>query len=112
MKPLATVMGIDLAALDKAPPPPNRACPGALLHLNRDEYDAYRRAGEVFTTTRAELPEDERGSARIVCRNEILLKRGCTGRLIEFALCASCTEVETKYRDALRSLAEATRAAR
>lgn len=100
-------IGFDLGVLDDPQPAVHRGpapCPGACLRVNLDEYDAYVRGGERFQTARREISANERTDARVMCSREVMTKKGCAGHLIEYGLCASCSGLEFRHREAMRAL--------
>ena len=102
-------IGIDLGVLEPGKPLPYRVpdCPGALLRVNRDEFDEYAKGGEQFVTPRRDIPFDARGDARVMCRNEVMRAPNPRGVMVEYGLCRSCSELEKRHRDVLRALARA-----
>ena len=98
-------IGVDLGAIDAPPIGPSVSeCPGALLRLSRDEYREYERGGERFLTPCRDVPFDARGDVRLMCSNQVMSQRGCSGHIIEYGLCASCSGLEARHREALRTL--------
>lgn len=97
---------IDVIVGDGVQTQRNLDCPGALLVINRHEYDELSRSGEVFRTKRQELPVDARGDARVVCSGQVMTKAGLAGDLVLYALCASCASLESNCRQEARARAE------
>jgi hypothetical protein len=103
MKPL----GFDLQAIAKgtATRPSHDTCPGAMLVITRDEYDAMVSTGEVFVTRRGDMPDDGRGDARLHCKGTVL-REDKLGNMYHYALCASCSEAERRMREKARKRVE------
>lgn len=103
MKPL----GFDLEAIAKggAMRPSNETCPGAMLVVTREDYDAMVQGGEVFVTPRRDVPDEGRGDARLHCKGSVLREEKL-GRMYFHGLCASCTEAEKRMRERARKRVE------
>jgi len=101
---------IDLGAIERGTRerPSHDGCPGALLVVNRDEYDELVKGGETFVTARSELSPDERRDARVLCSAPLLRKEG-VGGMVYFGLCASCSDAERRMRELARLRAEGSR---
>lgn len=100
-------IGFDLAKIAKggAMRPSHETCPGALLVLTRDEYDAMVSAGEVFVTRRSDMDPERRSDARLHCKGTVL-RQERMGIMYFMALCASCTEAERRMREKARKRVE------
>lgn len=105
MKPI----GFDLEkiAAGGAERPSHGDCPGALLLLTRDEYDAAVKNGEIFRTERRDMDsEGGRRDARVKCDGVVMRKQGVSGAMIYYGLCASCSEAERRMREDARARAQ------
>lgn len=99
-------IGIDLGAMGERPAtrPSHRDCPGALLVITRDVYDAMVQGGEVFATKRKDMPADgSKADARVHCTSEVLSKASSLGGMVHYGLCASCSGLEADLRAELRA---------
>jgi hypothetical protein len=100
-------IGFDLAKIAKggAMRPSHETCPGALLVINREEYDEMVQGGEVFVTSRRDMDPERRSDARLFCKGTVLREERL-GIMYFMALCASCTEAEKMMRERARKRLE------
>ena len=100
-------IGFDLEkiAMGGAMRPSHETCPGALLVITRDEYDASVAAGEMFVTPRRDMPAEGMADARVFCKGSVLRKEG-VGGMVYYGLCASCSEAERRMRERARKRVE------
>jgi hypothetical protein len=100
-------IGFDLAKIAKggAMRPSHENCPGALLMITREDYDAMVSAGEFFVTPRRDMPDEGRADARVFCKGTVLRKEG-VGGMVYYGLCGSCSEAERRMREKARKRVE------
>lgn len=103
----------DVDGIARAPVrrPSHEDCPGALLLVNRSEYDEYARGGEIFVTHRKDIPEAGRGSARVLCKGQVMSKASELGGMVYYGLCASCSGLEARHRAGLAAIKRGRREA-
>lgn len=106
-------LGIDFAKLlehanNPNPPEIVPTCPGAKLRILRSDYDNLAQRGEVFATSRNDIPFDGLGDARIRCDQEVAkLPKTAAGHAQYYGLCHSCSGLEADNRRILRERAKA-----
>ena len=100
-------LGFDLAKIAKggAMRPSHETCPGALLVINREEYDEMVQGGEVFVTPRKNVDPEGRSDARLHCTGTVMREEKM-GVMYFTALCPSCTQVEKVMRERARKRLE------
>lgn len=79
------------------------ACPGAMILINGKDYEDMTRAGEVFSSSKREIPPDGYGRMRLFCQNVCERVPQMQSELVQFyGLCSSCTASEKNNRATLR----------
>lgn len=101
--------GIDLARLGSGgghsdgrdAPFVHPVCPGARIYVTRADLAVMKQGGEYFSEEGTNVPRDGYGHARVQCRRPVEAKVGCSGQVVYYALCSSCTQVESDNRSLL-----------
>lgn len=79
-------------------------CPGANVLLTKQDYVDITKGGEIFATSRQNIPADGYGLMRVLCRREVeRVPESICADVIYYGLCSSCSELEAGNRRTLRT---------
>jgi hypothetical protein len=98
-------LGIDLGELanDQNIPFHPPTCPGARVHVTRDDLTQLVQGGEQFEPDNTFVPREGYGPARVRCGRTIPGFMGVAGHQLFAGLCPSCSGLEADNRAMLAS---------